>query len=237
MSQPTAARSAKTASSSSRSSPRPSIRPVLVRSSGRRCLARREQLERALVAGAGPHALVEPRHGLGVVVEDVDRRIDDGVDAPIRSPLKSGTSTSTVHSGTRALIASAVRAKCPAPPSGRSSRSTEVTTTWRSPSRATASATRCGSSGSTASGRPCVTAQKRAVARADVAEQHERRRLVTPALADVRTVRLLADRVQPQLLHQALGLEERLAGRRSHLDPFGMPSRHRHARHSCTAAV
>ena len=58
------------------------------------------------------------------------------------------------------LIASAVAAKCAAPPSGRSSRLTDVTTTCRSPRRATARATRPGSSASTASGRPCVTAQK-----------------------------------------------------------------------------
>ena len=46
-----------------------------------------------------------------------------------------------------------------APPSARSSRSTEVTTTWRSPSLATASATRDGSVASSASGWPVATLQ------------------------------------------------------------------------------
>jgi len=51
--------------------------------------------------------------------------------------------------------------KCAAPPSGRSSRVTEVTTTCLSPSLWAASATRSGSSGSTVSGHPLVTLQKR----------------------------------------------------------------------------
>ena len=53
-----------------------------------------------------------------------------------------------------------VAAKCAEPLSGRSSRSTEVTTTWPSAIFWTARATRSGSSGSGASaGRPEVTAQ------------------------------------------------------------------------------
>ena len=54
-----------------------------------------------------------------------------------------------------------VAAKIEAPPSARSSRSTEVTTAWRSPIRATASPTRRGSSASTSPPRrPLFTAQK-----------------------------------------------------------------------------
>ncbi len=54
-----------------------------------------------------------------------------------------------------------VAAKIEAPPSGWSSRFTDVTTAWRSPMRATASATRRGSSGSGGRpGRPVLTAQK-----------------------------------------------------------------------------
>ena len=77
-----------------------------------------------------------------------------------RFPWKSGTRTSTRHAGTSRSMARAVAAKCAAPPSGRSSRLTDVTTTWRRPSRAIAEATRTGSPGSTARGRPWVTAQK-----------------------------------------------------------------------------
>src|ERR1700722_7933489 len=75
------------------------------------------------------------------------------------TPWKSGTSTSTRAGSGFALIACAVAAKCAAPPSGRSSRSTDVTTTCCKPSRATASAIRRGSSASSGRTLPCATAQ------------------------------------------------------------------------------
>src|SRR5262249_3920170 len=53
-----------------------------------------------------------------------------------------------------------VSAKCAAPPSSRSSRSTDVTTIWERPSWPTASATWAGSWGSSLSGRPVATLQK-----------------------------------------------------------------------------
>ena len=68
-------------------------------------------------------------------------------------------STSTRHSGTRPRIWRIVSAKIDAPPSGRSSRSTEVTTAYLSPIASTASATRRGSAVSAGSGRPWATAQ------------------------------------------------------------------------------
>ncbi len=60
----------------------------------------------------------------------------------------------------RRRIARIVWAKCTAPPSSRSSRSTEVITTCDSPSFSTACATRPGSKTSSASGRPVATLQK-----------------------------------------------------------------------------
>ena len=72
---------------------------------------------------------------------------------------KSGVSTSIVVAGHCARMARMVCAKCSAPPSGRSSRSTEVTTTCCSPSLAVASATRSGSPGSSAPGSPVLTLQ------------------------------------------------------------------------------
>ena len=62
--------------------------------------------------------------------------------------------------GAAARMAVITAAMCAAPPSARSSRSTEVMTTWRSPSAATASATRDGSVASSASGWPVRTLQK-----------------------------------------------------------------------------
>src|SRR5690349_19838010 len=45
---------------------------------------------------------------------------------------------------------------------------------------------------------------KAAVARADVAQDHEGRRAFAPALIDVRAARLLADRVQAQVANQLM---------------------------------
>src|SRR5437762_4533301 len=61
--------------------------------------------------------------------------------------------------GSIARIALIVRAKCSAPPSFRSSRATAVITTCFNFTRRTASATRCGSSSSSANGFAVVTAQ------------------------------------------------------------------------------
>jgi len=57
-------------------------------------------------------------------------------------------------------MASMVAAKCAAPPSGRSSRVTEVTTAWRSPRAAVALPTRAGSSGSGSRTAPLPILQK-----------------------------------------------------------------------------
>ncbi len=65
-----------------------------------------------------------------------------------------------VVAGAAPLMARIVAAKCAAPPSTRSSRSTDVTTTWESASSAMARPTRAGSKGSSAPGRPVRTLQK-----------------------------------------------------------------------------
>jgi len=78
-----------------------------------------------------------------------------------RLPLKSGVSTSIVVPGDWRRISWMVAAKRAAPKSGRSSRSTEVTTAWARPIRDTAAPTRRGSSASMSPPRlPLVTAQK-----------------------------------------------------------------------------
>ena len=55
---------------------------------------------------------------------------------------------------------------------------------------------------------------------ADVAENHERRRAMVPALADIRTVRFLADRMELELLHQSLETQIALRPGRTHLQPL-----------------
>src|SRR5690348_11050355 len=74
--------------------------------------------------------------------------------------MKSGVSTSIVVEGADLCSASITAAKCAAPPSSRSSRSTEVTTTWPRPSLPTASAMLAGSCGLRAPGLPVATLQK-----------------------------------------------------------------------------
>ena len=56
-----------------------------------------------------------------------------------------------------------------------------------------------------------------AVPRADVAEDHERRGAVLPALADVGAVRFLADGVEVELAHQVL--EAQVVGPAGRLAP------------------
>ncbi len=74
--------------------------------------------------------------------------------------LKSGTSTSMTIPGFSSRTFSIVWRKCSAPPSFKSSRATAVMTTCRNFIRRVASATRAGSSASSASGLAVLTAQK-----------------------------------------------------------------------------
>ena len=69
-------------------------------------------------------------------------------------PRKSGTKTSTCVAGVRSLIALIHSEKCSAPPSRKSSRSTEVMTTYLSAMSATAVANSRGSSTDKGLGRP-----------------------------------------------------------------------------------
>ena len=105
--------------------------------------------------------VVEPRPpgapGMAVIKAGADLRTRCRSLVRTRAP----TSASTVSPGQRAWIADSVAAQCAAPPSSRSSRSTQVITVWRRSSAASISATRRGSSASGGSGRPVGTSQKR----------------------------------------------------------------------------
>src|SRR5437867_7294118 len=75
-------------------------------------------------------------------------------------PLKSWISDSTINLGQRAFIAFIVLTMCSAPPSCKSSLQTEVITTYlNSPHSLIAFATLCGSSASSKTGLPLLTAQ------------------------------------------------------------------------------
>ena len=101
-----------------------------------------EQAQRVEVAGARP----DRRDRAAARSRDCGCRRRAGRRRPPRSRpalrRKSGVRTSIVVAGrARADRARCSATKWPAPPSSRSSRSTEVTTTWLRPSSATASAT------------------------------------------------------------------------------------------------
>ncbi|SSS48290.1 Uncharacterised protein [Acinetobacter baumannii] len=75
-------------------------------------------------------------------------------------PRKSGTKISSNVFGLSARASLIQSTKCCAPPSSKSSRSTEVITAYLSLRLAIVSAMWRGSSGSNAFGRPCATSQK-----------------------------------------------------------------------------
>ena len=87
-----------------------------------------------------------------------------------------------------------VAAKCAAPPSSRSSRSTEVTTTWARSSAATALRHAHRLARIERAGLAGAHIAEGASPRAGVAHQHEGGVALAPALADIGTSRLLADR-------------------------------------------
>ena len=130
MSTPCARRSRITSSTSSSVSPRPSISPDLVGTPGRRALERRQQPQRVRVVGAGARL-----RGTGAA-----RSRGCGSSRPAGRPrgcrarLRGGRGSraSALRSacrGERARTARMQAAKCAAPPSRRSSRSTLVITT------------------------------------------------------------------------------------------------------------
>ena len=115
-------------------------------------------------------------------------------------------STSIVVPGACARMARMVSAKCCAPPSARSSRSTEVTTICARSNFAVASPTCAGSLASSAPGKSGLDVAEGAGACAGVAHDHEGGVLLLPALADIRAAGLLAHGVQAVLAHDSYAL-------------------------------
>ena len=104
----------------------------------------------------------------------------------------------------RSRTARMQRRKWSAPPSGRSSRVTDVMTTWRRPRRADASATRAGSSSSRCSRLPLVDRAEPAGPGADIAQNHEGGGAASVAFGPIGTAGVLAHRLEPQLVEQSL---------------------------------
>ena len=161
-----------------------------------------QQPQRMEVARARPDARVEPGHRFEVVVEHVrPRRDDDFERAVLAQKIRRQDFDRRRWRGAR--IAVIVSAKCRAPPSARSSRSTDVMTTCSRPSlrdRIGDALRLAGVERPRQSGRDVA---ERAGARADRAHDHHRRVALLPALADVRAARLLAHRMQAVLFDDA----------------------------------
>ncbi len=121
----------------------------------------RSTLKRPIVGRAGAHRGRQASHGFEVVIENVRLGGEHGVDGMRRESLKSGVSTSMTMSGIqRRAPLDRLRGNVPRRrPSGRRARR-PVMTTCRSRIRCVASATRAGSSASSANGLAVVTAQK-----------------------------------------------------------------------------
>ena len=88
-----------------------------------------EQFERARVAAAGARHPVQPRHGLRVVIQHVGPGVEDRVQRRFLSLKIRNQDLEAAVRPARARVSRIVAAKTDAPPSGRSSRSTEVITT------------------------------------------------------------------------------------------------------------
>ena len=193
--------------------------------------ARLGEERRAPPAGPGGRARASARSGRrggpACTGAAPSRCCGSGCPAPPRSPPGArprcpGSRGSGARRGSPARAAGSrrtVAAKCAAPPSARSSRFTEVMTTCSRPSSPTARPTRSGSSRSSHCGPPMGNGAVAAVPGAHVAQDHEGRGQVLPALADVRAVGLLAHRVEVPLPHQALQAEVLRPARRPHLEP------------------
>ena len=145
-------------------------------------------------------------------------------------PSKSGIRTSIPIPGLVSRIARIVSAKIREPPSGRSSRATLVTTTCSSPHRAD----RLRDPPRLVvvePGRPAgLDRAEPAGPGARVAQDHDRGGPLVPALADVRAVGLLADRVEVQAAEQALEVVVVLARRHPGPDPVGVAAERRSSR-------
>ena len=224
-------RSASNASvSSSRVSPEPDHQRALRvdrRSRlGAHGLGALEDAEGSVPARPLADRLLEPSDGLEVVVEDVRPGVHD-VRSGASAPLKSGMRTSTPMPGVRSRNPRIVSAKTCAPPSGRSSRATQVTTTCSRPM----ATTRLGDPPRLVvvePGRPAgLHVAEAAGPGAGVAEDHDRGGALVPALPDVRAVGLLADGVEVQAAEQALEVVVVLARGHPGLDPVGVPAQRR----------
>ncbi len=188
-----------------------------------------EDLEADGVLALAADVLLEPGHGLQVVVEDLGTGREDACRwrrGRRRSPGSGPRSWPRSGHGRPGCI----WRKWSAPPSARSSRVTEVITTCFRPSRAQASARRSGSSRATGSGWPRWTAQK------PQGRVQTSPRTMNVAVRRVQHSERLGQRPlsqivsRPELGHQVLGeVRPPRRGNRP-LEPLGQPATRRGGR-------
>ena len=180
-----------------------------------------EEVQRPLVASAGLCDAVEARHGLDVVVQDLGARGDDqlqrfvdalevrredldaaagGLQADLLDDVDEGLRRAdvvvvAVHAGDDGVLEAELRDGV-----GHAPRLIEVDRL----------------------GLALGHRAEAAAPRAEVAEHHEGRGLLVPALADVGAVRALADGVQVQIARQLLERVEGLAHGSAGLQPLGL---------------
>ena len=177
--------------------------PGLGRDLRRDCARVAEEPERTRVTAAVPRGLVEALHRLGVVVQDVRPRVEHRLERR-RASLEVGDQD--LHAAARRVPAHRTHRRRPV----RGAAVREVVTIDRrdhdvlEPELAHGPADPLGLLAILPDGRAVRDRAVAAVAGAHVAQDHERRGRVLPALPDVGTARLLADRVEVPLAHPTL---------------------------------
>ncbi len=172
------------------------------------------------VIGAGPRLAIQPRHRFEIVIHDVGRRLRQHVERAIqasaevrdqhfdlRSRRVLANGADAIDKMTGAAVAQIIpvdaryddvtKAKC-------GDRLRQVDRLLRVERQRT----------------PVPDIAERTAPRADVAHDHERRRSLAEALADVGARRLLAHRMQTVLAEDLLDLVEPRRRRRAHANPF-----------------
>ena len=207
---------------SSRCSPSPTITPDLVKMCGVLALDALEQPQRRIVTRARADRRIKPRHGLEIVVVDVGAGIDDRLDRAFALVAEIGGED--LDRGRRGALAQrldhldelrgAAVGKVVAVDRGDDDM-LEAKLGGRGGDM-------LGLERIDAARHPGLDVAEGAGAGAGVAQDHHRRVLLGPALADVRAGRFLADGGEVELAHQPAGLGIAGAGRGLDPDPVGL---------------
>ena len=205
------------------------MKPDLVSTSARTLFRFSQDTQRAFVSVPGTHFAVKPRHGFDIVIENFDSGFDHGLER-VKIAFEVGNQklypdlrieSLDPENGLGEMRRAAVGQVISVHRGDDDVVQTEVFDHQRNVARF------FGIEGQRLA---FVDGAEPTAARAGVAENQERRRLVAPALADVRAARLLANRVQVFLAHEALEAQVVGISRRFDFDPIGMPSGHHNTR-------